>query len=148
MSVKAAAGVEFPLSVPLAVIGAGACGLTAALAARDAGADVLVFERDASPSGSTALSSGMIPAAGTKVQAARGIDDSGALFAADIQRKAHGENDPAMDTERSVGGLARPIAHPVVVPSGGCSSTVGRYSTSWILPSNVRLSIIFKATSG
>ena len=36
MSVKAAAGVEFPLSVPVAVIGAGACGLIAALAARGA----------------------------------------------------------------------------------------------------------------
>jgi fumarate reductase flavoprotein subunit len=95
MSVRAAAGVEFPIAVPVVVIGAGACGLTAALAARDASADVLVLERDASPSGSTALSSGLIPAAGTKVQAALGIDDTAALFAADIQAKAHGENDPA-----------------------------------------------------
>jgi fumarate reductase flavoprotein subunit len=95
MSVLPAAGVEFPLSVPVLVIGGGACGLTAALATRDAGAGVLVLERDPSPSGSTAMSSGMIPAAGTKVQAARGVDDSAALFAADIQTKAHGENDPA-----------------------------------------------------
>src|SRR5688500_15917893 len=95
MSVLPAAGIGFPLSVPVLVIGGGACGLTAALAARDAGASVLVLERDPSPSGSTAMSSGMIPATGTKVQAARGVDDSAALFAADIQAKAHGENDPA-----------------------------------------------------
>lgn len=91
-----AAGVAFPLQVPVLVIGAGACGLVAALAAHDAGADVLVLERDPSPSGSTAMSSGMIPAAGTALQMARGVVDTPAIMAADIQAKAHGENDPAM----------------------------------------------------
>lgn len=91
-----AAGIDFPLEVPVLVIGGGACGLTAALAARDAGADVLVLERDPSPSGSTAMSSGMIPAAGTTLQAARRVDDMPEIMAADIQAKAHGENDPAM----------------------------------------------------
>lgn len=91
-----AAGIEFPLSVPVLVIGGGACGLTAALAAHDAGAEVLVLERDPSPSGSTAMSSGMIPAAGTALQAARGVDDTPEIMAADIQAKAHGENDPVM----------------------------------------------------
>jgi len=96
MSVKPAAGVEFALSVPVLVIGAGACGLTAALAAHDVGAEVLVLERDPSPSGSTAMSSGMIPAAGTKLQAARNVADTPAIMSADIQKKAHGENDLAM----------------------------------------------------
>lgn len=91
-----ATDVDFPLSVPVLVIGSGACGLTAALAAHDAGAEVLVLERDPSPSGSTAMSSGMIPAAGTALQQARGVEDTPALMAADIQAKAHGENDPAM----------------------------------------------------
>lgn len=95
-AVRPASGIEFPLTVPVLVIGAGACGLTAALAARDAGADVLVLERDPSPSGSTAMSSGMIPAAGTQLQADSGVDDSAAMMAADIQRKAHDENDPDM----------------------------------------------------
>jgi fumarate reductase flavoprotein subunit len=90
------AGVDFPLEVPVLVIGGGACGLVAALAAHDAGAEVLVLERDASPSGSTAMSSGMIPAAGTALQAARGVTDTPAIMAADIQAKAHDENDPAM----------------------------------------------------
>lgn len=54
--------VAFEASVPVLVIGGGACGLIAALAAHDAGTAVLVLERDAVPSGSTALSSGFIPA--------------------------------------------------------------------------------------
>lgn len=84
------------MKVPVVIVGAGACGLTAALAARDAGAEVLVLERDASPSGSTALSSGFIPAAGTRYQRAACIDDSPALFAEDVQRKNHGEADQRM----------------------------------------------------
>ncbi|MDD5333559.1 MAG: FAD-dependent oxidoreductase [Rhodoferax sp.] len=75
--------------VPVAVVGAGACGLTAALMLSDAGVDCVLLERDAAPSGSTALSSGFIPAAGTQVQQAQGIEDSPARFAADIQGKAH-----------------------------------------------------------
>jgi hypothetical protein len=38
--------------------------------------------------------------------------------------------------------------HAVVGASGGCSSTRGRYSTSWIRPSKVRWSIMSRATSG
>ena len=76
--------------IPVAIIGAGACGLTAALMLRDAGVDCVMLERDASLGGSTALSSGFIPAAGTAVQKAMGMDDSPARFAADIQAKAHG----------------------------------------------------------
>jgi len=70
------------VKIPVIIVGAGACGLTAALAARDAGAEVLLLERDASPSGSTALSSGFIPAADTRYQRAAGIEDSPELFAA------------------------------------------------------------------
>jgi glycine/D-amino acid oxidase-like deaminating enzyme len=55
------------------VIGAGACGLVASLAAHDGGAGVVVVERDDSPSGSTSMSSGFIPAPGTRAQRAAGI---------------------------------------------------------------------------
>jgi len=93
------------VKVPVVIVGAGACGLVAALAARDAGAEVVVLERDSTPSGSTALSSGFIPAAGTRYQRAAGIDDSPERFAADIQRKNHGEADARLvDTvARSIG---------------------------------------------
>lgn len=96
MSVRPAAGIDFPVSVPVLVIGAGACGLTAALAAGDAGAEVLVVERDRTPRGSTALSSGFIPAAGTRFQREKGIDDSPALLAADILAKNKNRSDPAV----------------------------------------------------
>lgn len=79
------------MKVPLVVVGAGACGLVAALAAREAGVEVLVLERDATPSGSTALSSGFIPAAHTRYQRAAGVEDSPARMAADVQRKNHGQ---------------------------------------------------------
>lgn len=78
------------LHVPVTIVGAGACGLTAALMLHDAGVDCVLLERDAAPSGSTALSSGFIPAPGTRVQRARGVADSAQQFAADIQAKAHG----------------------------------------------------------
>lgn len=94
MSVLPAEAVRFDSGVAVVVVGAGACGLTAALAARDAGAEVLLLERDAAPSGSTALSSGFIPAAATRFQ--RGIADSAAGFAADIQAKAKGAADPGL----------------------------------------------------
>lgn len=86
----------FDLECETLIIGAGACGLVAALAAQEVGREVLVIEADAVPSGSTALSAGLIPAAGTKIQRAAGIDDDAALFAADIQAKAKGENDQAL----------------------------------------------------
>lgn len=82
----------FDLQVPVLVIGAGASGMVAALSVKDAGGEVLVIEADPVPSGSTALSAGLIPAAGTRFQAAEGIEDTPARLAEDIQRKAHGEN--------------------------------------------------------
>jgi fumarate reductase flavoprotein subunit len=91
--VASAAGVKLDVQVPLLIIGSGAAGLCAALAAKEGGLEPLVIERDKVPSGSTALSAGLIPAAGTRFQRARNIDDSAALFAADIQRKAHDEAD-------------------------------------------------------
>ncbi len=80
--------------IAVAIVGAGACGLTAALLLADAGIGCVLLERDAAPSGSTALSSGFIPAPGTRAQRARGIEDSPARFVADIQAKAHGTAAP------------------------------------------------------
>ncbi|WP_434623239.1 FAD-dependent oxidoreductase [Azospirillum sp. B2RO_4] len=88
-------GVEFEFTVPVVVIGGGAAGMIAALAAHEEGAGVLVLERDALPQGSTALSAGLIPAPGTRWQRDAGIEDSPERFAADIIAKAKGEPDPA-----------------------------------------------------
>ena len=91
MAVVAAHGRPAPeITYPVVVIGGGACGLTAALAARDAGAAVLVLERDPVPRGTTAMSTGLLPAAGTPDQAAEGIRDTPDMLAADIVAKAKG----------------------------------------------------------
>lgn len=95
-SVVAPSDKQFDSQVPLLIVGAGAAGLCAALAAKEAGVGAVVIERGAVPAGSTALSAGLIPAAGTRFQSAKGIADSPQLFAADIQRKAHNEADPAV----------------------------------------------------
>jgi fumarate reductase flavoprotein subunit len=96
MTVLPIEAASFEAEAPVLVVGGGACGLVAALAACDAGVAVVVLERDPVPAGSTALSSGFIPAAGTRLQAAAGVADSPELMAADIQRKNHGEADPAI----------------------------------------------------
>src|SRR5580692_2997197 len=87
---------NFEIEVPLLIVGAGAAGLCAALAAKEAGVEVLVIERDAVPAGSTALSAGLIPAAATRLQRAKGIVDSPQLFSADMERKAKSEADAAV----------------------------------------------------
>jgi fumarate reductase flavoprotein subunit len=95
MAVLAADTVTAPeIAYRVVVIGGGACGQTAALAARDSGADVLVIERDPVPCGTTAMSTGLIPAAGTPDQAAAGIIDTPALLATDIVAKTKGGTDP------------------------------------------------------
>ena len=76
------------------IIGAGASGLTAALAAAGQGAQVVVLERDASPSGSTSMSSGFVPAPDTRFQHAIGVtDDTAELFCSDLMTKSYGKSD-------------------------------------------------------
>ncbi len=65
----AAASVDYDV----VVVGGGAAGLSAALAAREYGARVLLVEAGAQTGGSTALSGGAFLAAGTSVQRAAGI---------------------------------------------------------------------------
>lgn len=98
----------FDIEVETLIIGGGAAGMVAALAAGEAGQQVLVVEADAVPQGSTALSAGLIPAAGTKLQKAAGIEDSADIFAAYIQARAKGENDPAL-VDAMTGTAARVI---------------------------------------
>ncbi|MCR9093016.1 MAG: FAD-binding protein [bacterium] len=59
------------------VIGGGSAGLSAAIAAREAGAEVLVLERGSGLSGTTTLAGGMLYlGGGTPVQKANGFDDT------------------------------------------------------------------------
>ncbi|HET7884812.1 MAG TPA: FAD-dependent oxidoreductase [Bradyrhizobium sp.] len=93
-AIKPAGEAPFDVETPVLIIGAGAAGLCAALTAKEAGIDPLVVERDERPSGSTSLSAGLIPAAATRFQRAKGIADDPQTFVEDIQRKAANEADP------------------------------------------------------
>lgn len=82
--------------VPVVIVGGGACGLTAALALHRLGVECVVLERDATPSGSSALSSGFVPAPCTRTQKEKGVMDSPERFASDIQAKAKGTASSAL----------------------------------------------------
>ncbi|WP_332694139.1 FAD-dependent oxidoreductase [Bosea sp. (in: a-proteobacteria)] len=101
MSVRPARAAAPERIADVVIVGAGAAGLCTALAARDAGADVVVLERDAEPAGNTALTLGMLPGAGTRFQREKGIADTSELFLADILAKAKGKTEA---------GLARAVA--------------------------------------
>lgn len=95
--IRRALRINAEVHVGVAIVGGGACGLTAALMLHDAGVDCVVLERDAVPGGSTALSSGFIPAPGTRAQRAMGVDDdTPERFADDVQAKAHQRAAPAL----------------------------------------------------
>jgi fumarate reductase flavoprotein subunit len=76
------------IDVDVAVVGAGGCGLAAALAAAETGASVAVLEKLDRPVGNTSVSTGSIPAAGTKYQREAGIDDSPERMTADLLRQS------------------------------------------------------------
>ena len=106
MTVLRTAERAFDFDVPVVIVGAGAAGLTAALAARDAGAEVLLLERDAHPRGSTSMSQGYACAAGTKIQRDKGIVDDPDKFYADIMARTKGTADPL--TARTVADQSGP----------------------------------------
>jgi fumarate reductase flavoprotein subunit len=96
--------------VPLLIVGAGAAGLCAALAASEAGVEPVVIERDAVPAARPRCRPGSSRRR-ARAFSARGIEDSAKLFADDIARKAHGEADAklvrAVASTRADGRVAR-----------------------------------------
>jgi fumarate reductase flavoprotein subunit len=82
----AAAGAE----VDVLVIGGGLAGHTAALAAAEAGAEVLMVEKQPEVGGSTVLSGGFFAFADTDLQRVRGIADSPDLLASDLEKVGGG----------------------------------------------------------
>ncbi len=71
-------------SIGLLVVGAGACGLAAAIAAHDAGLDVAIVEKLDRPGGNSSLSTGSVPGAGSRYQREAGIEDSPARLIDDL----------------------------------------------------------------
>ncbi len=72
------------LSTDIAVVGAGGCGLIAALVAAKHGKRVILFEKENRAGGNTAMSAGLIMAAGSRVQRVAGENGTAEELAADI----------------------------------------------------------------
>ena len=79
--------------VDVLVIGAGACGLAAAIAAHDAGASVAIVEKLDRPGGNSSLSTGSVPAANSRFQREAGLVDSPEAMVRDLMQIAGGETD-------------------------------------------------------
>jgi len=91
--VKSENEISWDVETDVAVVGGGACGMIASLAAAERGIEVLLLEKEKKVGGNTSLSQGMIAGAGTRFQKAAGIDDSPDLMAEDIFKKNNGETD-------------------------------------------------------
>jgi fumarate reductase flavoprotein subunit len=78
------------------IVGAGGCGMIAALVAARKGAQVLLLEKTEKAGGGTAFSSKGIRAAGSRRQRELKIDDSADLYAQDILRRNNNGSDPAL----------------------------------------------------
>lgn len=85
---------DWSFETDIVVVGGGGCGLTAAVIAGQNGAEVLVLEKQDRPLSNTQRSYGMIPAGGTRLQAAAGVDETPQDFVEDILNKNHHQGDP------------------------------------------------------
>lgn len=80
-------------TVDIIVVGSGLAGLSAALTAREEGADVLLIEKMESLGGNSAICTGDMAVPGTEIQQKLGIQDSPELMYADLIRTGL-NNDP------------------------------------------------------
>lgn len=92
-----AAGSVFAEGFDVVVIGSGGAGLSAAIMAKEAGASVVVLEKQAYLGGNTNFASGGMNAAGTKQQIEAGVtEDSPELFYQDTMKGGHNLNNPEL----------------------------------------------------
>lgn len=75
----------------VAVLGGGGAGLASSISAAQRDLKVVVFEKSDRCGGNTARSVGSIPGAGSRFQAATGIEDSPELFLADVKGQTKGK---------------------------------------------------------
>ena len=85
-----------PSDIEVLVVGGGACGMAAAIAAHDGGANVAIIEKMDRPGGNSSLSTGSVPAAGSKYQKAAGIDDKPEAMVEDLMAISGGTDAPEL----------------------------------------------------
>ncbi len=98
------------------VVGTGFAGLSAAIEARHAGAEVLVIEKMRTHGGNSIINGGEMAVAGTKWQKEAGIQDSPELFMKDLLKAGSNLNHPE---------LARTIAEQSGEALDWCQNFVG-----------------------
>jgi fumarate reductase flavoprotein subunit len=86
--------VDWDVATDVLIIGAGGCGLSASLAASEnSNLTATILEKESEIGGNTAMSTGMIPAAGTSMQREANIEEKPSDMAADILEKCNYEAD-------------------------------------------------------
>lgn len=83
-------------STDIVIVGAGAAGFTAAITAHDAGAKVILVEKNPLTGGNSMLSAGGMNAAATKMQTKKNIKDSADLMFKDTMTGGKNVNNPAL----------------------------------------------------
>lgn len=87
---------EPTINTDVAIVGAGGCGLTAALTVAESGQRALLLERDSVIGGSTTISAGIFVAAGSRLQQANGASGTAEELAADIFQLNDHQSDAAV----------------------------------------------------
>ncbi len=87
------------LEADIAIIGAGGAGLTAAIEAKMAGKDVVIFEKMPFAGGNTVKATGGMNAAETSIQAAEGIEDTVEIFIEDTLTGGYDIGNPELVTK-------------------------------------------------
>lgn len=95
-AVEAALAAPARETVDVLVIGAGSAGLNAAIAAKRAGAKVVLIEKHSYAGGNSMLAAGGYNACGTPEQAKKGIKDSVESYVQDTMKGGRGKNDPKL----------------------------------------------------
>ena len=84
------------VSTDVVIIGAGGAGLTAAIEAKENGANVIVVEKNAVVGGNTKFATGGLNAAETKIQKENGIEDSVEVYIEDTMKGGKNLNNPEL----------------------------------------------------
>ncbi|MDO6639285.1 flavocytochrome c [Shewanella sp. 5_MG-2023] len=96
-------------TVDVIVVGGGSAGFNAAISAKLAGANVVLFEKAPYTGGNSMLAAGGINAVGTPQQKAKGIEDTVDWYAEDAMKGGRYQNDPKLVqtmAEESAGAVA------------------------------------------
>ena len=87
---------KLPTETDVLVLGSGIAGHCAALAAAEAGAEVLLLEKSSQPGGSSAIAGGAFVFCGTEEQAAAGQKDSLDALRQDLLESGKNQNNPEL----------------------------------------------------